>query len=400
MNKKEAIHQLLTRGVDKIYPSRAALEKALLSGKKLRLYNGVDPSGPDLHIGHGVVLQKLKEFQDLGHEVIWLVGDFTALSGDPDKTQARKMLTKQEVAENLKSYQKQAEKILTFSGKNAVKLKFNNDWLGKLTFSEVVEIASHFTVQRMLERDLFERRIKVGSPIRLHEFLYPLMQAYDCIEMDVDLEVGGTDQTFNMLAGRDLMKSMKNKEKFVLTLKLLEDPTGKKMGKTEGNMVILNDKPEEMFGKIMSWTDAMIIDGFESCTRMPMQEVNEVAYQLKHDQVNPRDAKARLAKEIVTIYHDEKAGLAAEEHFRKVFQKGETPEEVKTKKLSAQKLKVVDLFVQSGLCSSNAEVKRLIQQKGLYINGAVVRDKDAEVVIGKDGLLLKKGKRHFVKIIR
>ena len=397
---KEKVHNLLTRAVDKVYPSKAALEKALLSGKKLRLYNGMDPSGPDLHIGHAVVMQKLKEFQELGHEVIWLIGDFTALSGDPDKTHARTMMTPAKIQQNLKNWKKQALKLLQFSGKYPVKIKHNNDWLGKLTFTEVVEIASHFTVQQMLERDLFEKRIKAGTPIRLHEFLYPLMQAYDSVAMDVDLEIGGSDQTFNMLAGRDLMKSMKKKEKFVLTTKLLEDPTGNKMGKTTNNMVMLDEKPENIFGTIMSWTDGMIIPGFEIVTRVPMSEVNKIAYQLKHDEINPRDAKSRLAREIVKMCHDEKAADMAEESFAKVFQKHENPDEIKTKKINASKMNVVELFVKSGLCASNGEAKRLVEQKGLYIDNKVVNNKDQEVQLTKEGILLKKGKRHFIKVVK
>lgn len=397
---KEKVHQLLTRAVEKVYPSKEALEKVLLSGKKLRLYNGMDPSGPDLHLGHAVVMQKLKEFQELGHEVIWLVGDFTALAGDPDKNEARKVLTPVDIDKNLKTWQKQAGKLLEFSGKNAIKIKHNKDWLGKLTFSDVVNIASKFTVQRMLERDLFEKRLEAGFPIKLHEFLYPLMQAYDCVHMDVDLEIGGSDQTFNMLAGRDLMKSMKKKEKFVLTLKLLEDPTGKKMGKTTNNMVVLNEKPENIFGTIMSWTDGMIVPGFEIVTRVPMEKVNEIARQLKQDEINPRDAKRQLAREIVTICHDKETAQKAEEQFQKVFQKKETPDDIKEKKIGVSKTNVVDLFVKSGLCSSNSEVKRLIEQKGLYIDGQVVENKEQEIDISKEGLLLKKGKRHFRRVVK
>ena len=400
MTKKDQIHQLLTRGVDKIYPSKEALEKALLGGKKIRLYNGVDPSGPDLHIGHGVVLQKLKEFQDLGHEVIWLMGDFTSLSGDPDKSHTRKMTTPKEIVKNLKTYKKQASTILKFAGKNPVKIKHNNDWLGKLTFTEVVEIASRFTVQRMLERDLFEKRLKAGQESHLHEFLYPVMQAYDSVAMDVDLEVGGSDQTFNMLAGRELMRKMKGKEKFVLTTKLLEDPTGKKMGKTEGNMIILRDKPEEMLGKIMAWPDTMIVIGFEICTRVPMDEVNDIAYKLKHDEVNPRDVKMQLAREIVKIYHDEKSALEGEEHFRKLFQKHETPDEIKTFKYESAKAKVYELFVESKLCSSNGEAKRLAKQGGLSIDSEVVTDIQKEIKIPEGGLLLKRGKRQFVRVVK
>ncbi len=223
-NNPEKIKELLTRGVANVYPTSEFLEKELTSGRQLTLFTGYDPTGPSLHIGHGITMLKLRQFQDLGHKIIMLIGDFTAMIGDPtDKSAARTRLTREEVLENCKKYQEQASSILNFSGENPVEVKYNNDWLGKMNFADVLELSSHFTVQQILERDMFEKRVTEEKPIFLHEFLYPLMQGYDSVAMNVDGEVGGNDQTFNMLAGRTLMKEIQHKEKFVLTVKLLAD---------------------------------------------------------------------------------------------------------------------------------------------------------------------------------
>ena len=223
LKNQAKIKELLEKGVDNIYPNREFLEQKLRSGKKLTIYQGFDPTADTLHIGNSVGLINLKQFQDLGHKIIFLIGDYTAMIGDPDKKTVRKQLTHEQVIKNCKSYKEQAGKILNFSGKNPVQLKYNGKWLSKLTFKDTLELLANFTVQRMIERDLFEKRIKDGNPLYLHEFMYPVMQAYDCVAMDIDGEIGGSDQTFNMLAGRDLMKKLKNKEKFILTTKLLEE---------------------------------------------------------------------------------------------------------------------------------------------------------------------------------
>ncbi|NQV90203.1 tyrosine--tRNA ligase, partial [Candidatus Uhrbacteria bacterium] len=293
----QKIEQLLTRGVENVYPSREFLEARLKEGKQLSLYLGIDPTGPDLHIGHSIQLRKLKQFQDLGHRIILLIGDFTGMIGDPtDKSSARVRLTRDQVLKNAERYKEQAGRILDFDGENPVEVKYNSEWLGKMSFADVVELASNFTVQQMLERDMFDNRMKEGKPIYMHEFMYPLMQGQDSVSMDVDGEVGGNDQTFNMLAGRTLMKAVSGKEKFVVTDKLLADPTGKKMGKSEGNMITLADSSDEMFGKIMSWTDGMIVTGFEILT----EEDFEAVQKELDEGTNPRELKARLARAIVT----------------------------------------------------------------------------------------------------
>jgi tyrosyl-tRNA synthetase len=382
--------EVLTRGVENVYPSKEEFEKALQSGKRLAVYNGIDPTGPTLHIGHGVVLLKLRQLQELGHKIILLIGDFTGMIGDPtDKTATRKKLTRKEVLDNCKNYVKQAGKILDMK---KTEIKYNSQWLSKLKFGDILELTAHFTVPRLLERDMFQERLKEGKTISLHEFLYPVMQAYDSVAMDVDMEVGGNDQTFNMLAGRDLMKDLKQKEKFVLTTKLLVDPTGKKMGKTEGNMVTLEDAPEDMYGKVMSWPDTLMSVAFEICTRVPMEEVKNI---LAGD---PRDAKMRLAREIVSLYRSQKDAAAAEENFVKVFQKKEAPEEVAEVKIKDEKINILDLLVETKLAASKGEARRLVEQGGVKVGDEVIGDINAEVEISKEGVLIQKGKRHFVKV--
>jgi tyrosyl-tRNA synthetase len=390
----DKIEEVLTRGVEKIYPSKEALEKFLESGKKIRLYSGIDPSNPQLHLGHTVVLKKLREFQDLGHEVILLVGDFTGRIGDPtDKTSIRKKLTHKEVLENAKTYQEQAEKVVKFDGKNPVKLKFNSEWLDKLTFNEVAELATFFTVQQFLERDMYQKRIKEEKPIGLHEFLYPLMQAYDSVAMNVDMEVGGNDQTFNMLVGRELIKAKLGREKFVITVPLLLGTDGQKMGKSLGNYIPLTDNFNDMFGKIMSLRDDLIVQYFELCTILPLQSIKSLAKEL-----SPMDLKKRLAFEIVKMYHSEKEAQKAQEEFEQVFQKRNLPQE----NILVHEIKPVEnddvlkILTESGLVSSRSEAKRLIAQGGVDIDGATI--KEASEVKMKDGSIIKAGKRKFLKI--
>ena len=287
----EQLYNLLNRAVEDVIV-REELAKRLEKGERLRVYHGIDPTGPLLHIGHAVTLRKLRQFQDLGHEVILLIGDFTAQIGDPTgRTTERVPLTPEQVKENAKNYQKQAAKILDFKSKeNPVQVRFNSDWLAKLSFKEVVQLAMQFTVQQMIERDMFQVRLKDNKPIGLHEFLYPLMQGYDSVAMDVDLEVGGSDQLFNMLAGRDLIRNLKNKSKCVLTTPLLEGLDGRKMSKTYGNFVAVTDEPNDMFGKVMSLRDELITRYFEICTDVSKMEINKIADEMKHGG-NPRDSR-------------------------------------------------------------------------------------------------------------
>lgn len=389
------IEELLMKGVENIYPKKEFLEALLKSGKKLTLYTGYDPTAPTLHIGHGITMMKLRQFQDLGHKIIMLIGDFTGMIGDPtDKTAARQKLSRDEVLVNCKNYEKQASSILNFSGDNPVEVKFNSEWLGKMNFKDILELTSHFTVQRMLERDMFEKRQEEQKPIYLHEFLYPVMQAYDSVAMDVDGEIGGNDQTFNMLVGRDLMKDLKNKEKFVLTMKLLADATGKKMGKSEGNMVALADSPEDMFGKVMSWTDGMILGGLELCTKVSVEEIKKIEIELKKG-ANPRDAKVYLAKEIVKNFLGSAAAEKGEEYFVSTFSKKEIPDEIP--EIVPSVYDAVTVLVESKICKSKSEARQNIDQGGVKINEVKVSAKNYTASVKKSDVV-QKGSRFFVRI--
>lgn len=382
---EKKIDEILNRSVMMAYPSKEVLKKVLLSGKKLRIYNGIDPTGA-LHIGHGVVLKKLRQFQDLGHEVIILIGDFTARIGDPtDKTATRKKLSKKEVEKNALGYKKLIGKILDVKKSNVIFLH-NEKWSNKLKPEDMLDLASYFTVSQLLERDMFQNRIKDGKEIYLHEFLYPVFQAYDSVTMDVDMEIGGNDQTFNMLAGRTLMRKMKGKEKFVLTTKLLTDPTGKKMGKTEGNMINLDEAGESMYAKVMSWPDTMIALGFEICTELDFDNFAKE---------QPRDQKMRLAYEIVKIYHSDKKAQEAQDNFVNTFSKGGIPEDVLEVKVS-EGAKLVDILIAEKIISSKTEFRRLISEGAITDMEKNEKIKDFEIKILKT--VYKIGKHRFIKI--
>lgn len=393
------IEHLLTRGVENIYPSTEFLEARLKEGKPLSLYVGIDPTAPDLHIGHGIFLRKMREFQELGHKIILLIGDFTGLIGDPtDKSATRVRQTREQVLANAKKYKEQASKIISFDGKNPAELRYNSEWLAKLTFVEVIELGAHFTVQQMLARDMFKRRLQDDKEIYVHEFLYPLMQGYDCVAMNVDGELGGNDQMFNMLAGRTLMKALKGKEKFVMTTKLLIDPTGKKMGKSEGNMIRFSDSADEMFGKVMSWTDGMIVSGFELLTDVPDEEIVTISKSLIREEVNPRDVKARLAREVVAGFYSVDEAQVASDKFDQLFKEHEKPVDVPEHRL-AKPASIVEVLVQTGLAKSKTDARRLIEGGGVKMDDAVVADIEQLITPTKTGVLIQKGKRHFVRVI-
>lgn len=396
---KKLIEEVLTRGVENIYSGKKELEKVLLSGKRIRLYTGYDPSAPSLHIGNAITINKLSQFQELGHEVIFLIGDFTGMIGDPtDKSAARKKLTRKEVLENAKSYKKQASAYLAFSGSNKAQVMYNSKWSDKMTFKDLIEVSSNFTVQQMIQRDMYQERLKKEKPIYLHEFLYPLAQGYDAVAMDVDLEVGGNDQMFNMMCGRDLQKAINNKEKFVLTLKLLADDKGEKMGKSEGNAVFMDQEPADMYGKIMSWADGVIGVAFELCTKVSMSEVEEIKKQLESDKINPRDLKMKLAREVVRQIHGKKEAENAEEYFVKTIQKKEVPDEIGELKFKSVK-NIAVILVLGKLAKSNSEARRLISQGAVKVDGKVVKDFTTPIHPTKKGVIIQKGKRGFVKVI-
>ncbi len=395
---EKMIDELLERGVEKVYPDKDTLKKRLLSGDRIRLYCGYDPSAPSLHIGNAISINKLGQFQDLGHEVIFLIGEFTGMIGDPtDKSAVRKKMTRADVKNNSKSYKKQASAFLRFSGKNKAKVLRNSKWNDKLSFKDLIELSSHFTVQQMIQRDMFQKRLEEKRPIYLHEFLYPLAQGYDSVAMDVDLEIGGNDQMFNMLCGRDLQKAINHKEKFVLTMKLLADDDGNKMGKSEGNAVFLSEGNTEMFGKVMSWTDGIIINALELCTRVDKNEILEMKKKMEKNEVNPKDLKMRLAYEIVKIYHGEALAEKAQAHFINTFQKKETPADLPEFSFSPGRMSIVDLLLAVKLVSSKGEARRLIEQGGIKVDEKVVKSFDLELDL-KDSLIIQRGKRLFVRI--
>lgn len=383
----DEIDWLVTRGVDKIYPNREALEKVLRAGKKLKLYQGFDPTGTQLHIGHAVALRKLRQFQDLGHEVIFLIGDFTARIGDPTgKMDSRQMLTEEEVRSNGEEYKEQAAKILRFEGINPVKIKYNSEWLGKMGALEFLQLSHHLTYQQVVERDMFQTRMKQGHDVYVNEFLYPVMQAYDSVAMDVDLELGGTDQTFNMLMGRKLMRNMKKKEKFVMTVPLLTDSKGTKIGKTEGNVIGITDPPNNFYGKIMSLSDDAIINCFLLLTDL---DIANMKCRMDSGE-NPMIFKKKLAFELTKQFNSKEDAQKAQEEFERVHQQGEmsfaTAVEVKAQHL-------MDALVKAS--TSRSEAKRLIEQRAIDVNNETV-DTDKDVSAGD---IIKVGKKKFIKII-
>lgn len=390
----QKIEEILTRGVEDVIV-KEELRKKLTSGKKIRLYLGIDPTGADLHLGHVVVLWKLRDFQDLGHEVVLLIGDFTARIGDPTgKDVARKVLTEKEIKENFKYYKKQASKILDFS---KVKIKYNSTWLSKLKFADILKLAGNFTVQQMIQRDMFQKRLSENLPISLQEFMYPLMQGYDSVAMDVDLEVGGNDQMFNMLVGRTLQKIYNNKDKDVLTCKLLLGTDGRKMSKTFDNFVAIEETPSNMYGKIMSIKDELIDHYFELATRLSENEILEIKKSLN----NPRDIKAKLAEEVVKMYHGEKNAKIAQEEFNKVFRDKELPDEIPIFETEKKDYPPLDLLFDSKLASSKNEAKRLVEGGGVEVINEDIKERITDWkknITFEDNMIIKVGSRKFIKI--
>ncbi|MEN9649084.1 MAG: hypothetical protein RL094_51 [Candidatus Parcubacteria bacterium] len=391
------IEKLLKRGVEEIFPSSDFLKSRLEKGEKLKIFAGIDPTGPTLHIGHAIVLQKLKQFQDLGHEIVLLIGDFTAQIGDPtDKMATRKVLTEADIKKNMKLYKAQASHFLRFSGKNKAGIVYNSDWLKKLKLKDVIDLTSLMTVEQMMKRDMFARRTEEGKPVFIHEFLYPIMQGYDSVVLNVDVEVGGNDQMFNMLVGRDFQKKLQNKEKVAITMKLLADANGKKMGKTENNMVSLNDEPVDMFGKIMSWTDGMILPGYELCTDVSDADIESISNDLKDSSKNPRDIKLRLAKTVVARYFGEKKAEESETQFINTFKKGEIPEDIQEVVVTAGE-QLSKILVDQKIVGSVGEFKRLVGEGAVATSGGIkVEEFNFPVT---QSVTMKVGKRRFIKII-
>lgn len=388
------IDEILNRGVAEIN-IRADLEKKLKSGKKLRIKLGIDPTGFDLTLGHAVVLRKMKHFQDAGHHIMLLFGNFTAQIGDPTgKSQTRKPLTKEEIMKNAETYLEQAGKVIDI---NNIELMYNADWLEPMSFGDVLKLAGNFTVAQMLERDMYQERIKKNQEINLVEFMYPLMQGYDSVPMKADVELGGTDQLFNMMCARTIQKANELEPQNVITVPILVGTDGHdKMSKSLGNYIALNDTPREMFGKTMSIPDDVIINYFELATEVPMEEIEKIKQELETG-VNPRDIKIRLGKEIVKLYYTSQDADAAEKEFLNMFQKGGKPDVIEEVSIGKAEMNIVDLIAETKMVSSKSDGRRMVQQGAVKVDDEKVEDFKSIIQVG-EGVLVQVGKRKFLKI--
>jgi tyrosyl-tRNA synthetase len=393
---KEAL-RLLKRGTDEILIESEFLER-LESGKPLRVKAGFDPTAPDLHLGHTVLLHKLRVFQELGHEVMFLIGDFTGMIGDPTgKSVTRPPLSREEVLANARTYEAQIYKVLDPSRTSVV---FNSTWMGKMTASDLIQLAAKHTVARMLERDDFTNRYKSEQPIAIHEFLYPLVQGYDSVALNADVELGGTDQKFNMLVGRELQKQYRQRPQIVMTMPILEGTDGvNKMSKSLGNYIGINESADDMFGKLMSISDTLMWRYFELLSEKDLDVIAAMKRQIA-DGANPRDIKFELAKEIVSRFHGgPNAGVTAMQNFIARFQRGEVPADMPEKALASSGglLTIVSALKESGLTKSTSEAIRKIREGGVRLDGERVEDPDAGIPAGTT-VVLQLGKRHFVRI--
>ncbi|MDD5055226.1 MAG: tyrosine--tRNA ligase [Candidatus Peribacteraceae bacterium] len=383
--------ELLTRAVEDVVPRKVAEDK-LKSGKPLRLYWGIDPTGTKIHLGHSVPLRKMRAFQDAGHHVILLIGSFTAMIGDPTgRDELRQPLSAEDVRKNFETYIDQAKKILDMK---KLEIRYNHEWLENLTLKEILGLTRNFTVQQMLHRDMFAKRMKEDAPISLTEFMYPLMVGYDSVMLDVDVELGGNDQLFNMLAGRTLQTGFGKRDKFVLTTKLIDGTDGRKMSKTYNNCVYLTDPPQEMYGRLLSMPDNLIPLYMECCTDIPMEEVKACGKALKDGKENPKILKMRLAREIVTMYHSKEAASHAEAEFENVFKNKGIPEDIQEFKAKKGML-LIDALAESKIVSSKSDARRLIEQGGIKIDDKPVTAMNAKAEKG----IVRVGKRKFLKIV-
>ncbi|MFH1536477.1 MAG: tyrosine--tRNA ligase [Patescibacteria group bacterium] len=388
---KQLINQLLTRGTEEVLVKKH-LEKRLLSGERLRIKWGIDPTGSLMHLGHAVILKKLKEFQGLGHQVIFLIGDFTARIGDPSgRYSDRKLLTDKEIENNMKSYTEQAAKILNMK---TIEVRYNSEWLVKLDFKELINLTSKVTYAQVSHRAEFKRRLKNDMDLTLQEFLYPVMQGYDSVALKADVEIGGTDQKFNLLMGRQLQKRYKQEEQDIIMCPILEGLDGKeKMSKSLDNYIGLTEAPDEMYGKVMTLDDAMIGRYFELCTDVSIIDIKKMEQEL-----GPRDYKAKLAYEIVKLYNNEEAAKKAEAEFIRVFKEKDQPTEIPEIKVEKNKWQKLDLLMELKLVQSKSEAKRVIEQGGFRVNDQKITDWKLELELN-NGDVLQVGKRKFIKIL-
>ncbi|MGM0445815.1 MAG: tyrosine--tRNA ligase [Bacillota bacterium] len=396
--------KVLKQGVNDLI-SEEDLKKKLIEAKKenrpLRIKLGLDPTAPDIHLGHTVVLKKLKQFQDMGHEVYLIIGDFTGRIGDPSgKSKTRKQLTEKEVKENALTYEKQFSKILD---EDKTKLVFNSSWLSKMDFEDVINLSSKYTVARMLERDDFSNRFNENKPISIHEFFYPLMQGYDSVAINADVELGGTDQRFNLLVGRNLQKEYGQESQVLIMMPILEGLDGtEKMSKSLDNYIGVNEKPTEMYGKVMSIPDDLIVRYFELVTNLDVEKVNEIKKDIEVNKVNPMQYKKDLAYTIVKEFHGEDEAANAASEFESVFSKGNLPEdipevEIKESKLEDGKLWIVKIVAATGMVDSNSEARRMIKQGAVSIDDKKYEKINLDLEV-KDGMIVQIGKRRYAKI--
>ena len=394
---------LIKRGTSEIIPEEELvkkLERSLNEGKPLNIKLGCDPSRPDLHIGHSVVLRKLAQFQSLGHQAILIVGDFTGMIGDPSgRSATRPALTLKETKEHGQTYFQQASKILDAK---KTKIVYNSEWLGKMSFEDVIKLAAKYTVARMLERDDFTKRYKAGEPISIHELLYPLAQAMDSVAIKSDVELGGTDQKFNLLVGRDIQREEGQEPQVILTMPLLVGTDGvEKMSKSYDNYIGISESPKEIYGKTLSIPDKLIYIYFELASDIPSSELKEIKEQLDKTEINPRDIKRKLARTFVRMYHSEQAAIQAEEEFDRIFIKKEIPDEVEEFKINDtnSELNILDLILKVNFASSRGEARRLVIQGGVSINSNKITDPNFKTKL-TDSMILKVGKRKFVKFVK
>ena len=393
---QKRIDGLLTKGVEKII-EKDSLIKKLKSGKKLRIKHGVDPTTKDLHLGYAVIYWKLRELQEMGHQVIFLIGDFTARFGDPtDKLESRQMKEKEKVKELAEDYLNQLGKILDLK---KTEVRYNGEWYDKMSAEELLKLMGHFTQARMLERSMFKERIKEGKEIRFHEPVYPVLQAYDSVMLKSDLTVCATDQIFNEMRGRDIQQDFGQAPQDILTTKLLIGLDGKKkMSQSLNNYIGITEPPREQYGKIMSIPDNLIIHYFNLCTPVSQKEIETMEKNISSGKFNPRDAKVRLAKEIVALYHGDKAAKTAEEEFNKIFREKKAPSEMPFFHASKKSYNIVDLLNDAKLTSSKSEARRIILQGGAKIDGETEKNWKAEIEV-KKGMVIQAGKRKFIKIV-
>lgn len=389
---KQKIEQVLSRGVVEII-GKEDIEKALLSGKKLRIKLGIDPTSPNIHLGRSIPLLKLRDFQDLGHKVVLIVGDFTGVIGDTsDKDSERPMLNHKQIKENLKNYKKQLAKIIDI---RKAEFYFNSKWLKKLNFAQIGELASIFSVNQFISRDLIARRLREGKRVSLHETLYPLMQGFDSVAVKADVELGGTDQKFNLLAGRDIQKHFGQKEQSILMGPLIEGLDGRKMSSSWGNTINFMDSPEEMYGKIMSMRDDLVIKYFELLTRVPYEAIEEYKKLIEKD---PKKVKMELAETIVAMYHGQDGAQQAEDSWKKTFELGEIPENIKQIRVKFKK-PLADILVEEGLVESKSEFRRLVESGAIKIK---LKQEERRIVdpnsLAEESGALKIGKKRFLKI--